>query len=86
MFGTAGSPEGLDLIRTAGVTEAFNHREEGYHAKMKGASGGFDVILENLSNVNLGHDLEMIKKGESEIQWKCQRRSKRPFSQSQVRA
>ncbi len=27
--------------------------------------GGFDVILENLANVNLDRDMKMIKKGES---------------------
>ncbi len=55
------------MFLRCGADAAFCHREEGYESKMKEAveGGGFDVILENLANVNLDRDMKMIKKGES---------------------
>lgn len=54
VMGTASTPEGLQLITSEGA-KPFNHKEEGYLAKIKEASGqGVDVILEMLANVNLG--------------------------------
>lgn len=62
VFGTAGTSEGLALVREQGADEVFNHTEPDYRAKMLAASGGrgFDVIVEMLANVNLDHDLELL--------------------------
>ncbi len=45
----------------------FNHTEDAYNLKLKEATdnAGFDVILENLANVNLNVDLQMIKRSKS---------------------
>ena len=58
--GTAGTKEGLDLVRSAGADVVYNHRDKGY---MKELQKGelFDVILEMLANVNLGHDLQLMR-------------------------
>jgi len=45
---------------------AICHRKQGYEAEALAASNngqGFDVILENLANVNLDRDTKMIKNG-----------------------
>lgn len=34
VLGTAGTPEGLQLVKDNGAVEAFNHREEGYTEKI----------------------------------------------------
>lgn len=63
VLGTAGTKEGLELVKENGATDVFNHREEGYQDKIMTATGGEgpSVILEMLSNVNLQRDLEMVK-------------------------
>eukprot|EP00051_Salpingoeca_urceolata_P027956 m.484195 g.484195 ORF g.484195 m.484195 type:complete len:376 (+) comp23241_c0_seq1:51-1178(+) len=65
VFGTAGTQQGLELLRSQGINGAFSHREEGYMQKILGATNGsgVDVICEMLANVNLGHDLEILAKG-----------------------
>ncbi|XP_053325690.1 quinone oxidoreductase [Spea bombifrons] len=65
VFGTAGTPEGLDLVLKNGAHKAFNHREKDYIDKIQEASGGrgIDVILEMLSNVNLSNDLKLLAAG-----------------------
>ncbi len=65
VFGTAGSKEGLDLVREQGAHEAFNHRDpEHFETIMKATGGhGVDVIVEMLANVNLGKDLTILAKG-----------------------
>jgi NADPH2:quinone reductase len=62
VFGTAGSDEGLALVREQGADEAFNHREPDYLDQLKQATGGkgVDVIVEMLANVNLDRDLDML--------------------------
>lgn len=62
VFGTAGSEAGERVAREAGAVEVFNHREDGYAAKLLEATGGrgFDVILEMLANVNLDRDLTLL--------------------------
>lgn len=62
VIGTAGSPEGLDLVLSQGAHHALNHREEGYLARVGSLTTGRgpDVILEMLANVNLDHDLATI--------------------------
>ncbi|CAG5119648.1 unnamed protein product [Candidula unifasciata] len=60
VIGTAGTKEGIELIKQNGVELAFNHREDGYIEKLQEAVGGVDVILEMLSNVNLQNDLGLV--------------------------
>lgn len=62
VFGTAGTPEGLALVRQQGADEVFNHTEPDYMAKILAASGGrgIGVILEMLANINLDRDLELL--------------------------
>lgn len=62
VFGTAGTPKGLDLVKREGAHQAFDHSKPGYTDEiMKATSGrGVDVILEVLANVNLANDLKML--------------------------
>jgi NADPH2:quinone reductase len=62
VFGTAGSPKGLDLVRREGAAQAFDHGAPGYRDEILEATGGrgVDVILEMLANVNLGSDLSLL--------------------------
>jgi NADPH2:quinone reductase len=62
IFGTAGTPEGLELVKKSGAHHVFNHRNPGYLAELKEAgNGGFDIIFEMLGNVNLGKDCDLIR-------------------------
>ena len=65
IIGTAGTGEGLDLIRAQGAHHALNHRESGYLDALKDLTGGRgpDVIMEHLANVNLDHDLGAVAHG-----------------------
>ncbi len=60
VFGTAGSREGCELVRAAGAEAAFVHGEEGYADRLAEASGGLDLIVEMLANVNLERDLMLL--------------------------
>ncbi len=62
MYGTAGTAKGLDLVLREGALAAFDHTSTDYRERMLEATGGrgFDVILEMLANVNLGHDLKLL--------------------------
>jgi NADPH2:quinone reductase len=64
VIGTAGTEEGMALLREQGVHYPFNHHEEGYLQRvMEVTMGkGVDVILEMLANVNLGKDLGALAK------------------------
>ena len=65
VIGTAGTEEGLAVVKAQGAHHAINHRTAGYlDAITKAADGrGPDVILEMLANVNLDHDLTVIAPG-----------------------
>jgi NADPH:quinone reductase len=65
VIGTAGSDEGLALIRKQGAKLAVNHKNANYLDEVTQASGGRgpDVILEMLANVNLDHDLTVVAPG-----------------------
>ncbi|XP_029380801.1 quinone oxidoreductase isoform X1 [Echeneis naucrates] len=65
VFGTAGTPGGMNLALNNGAHMAFNHREDGYTDKIMNATGGkgVDLIVEMLSNVNLSKDLQMLTYG-----------------------
>lgn len=69
VIGTAGTEEGLEIVRRVGRAEkVFNHRRVGYEKEIQAAvnemrgnsDGGADVILEMLANVNLEKDLRLI--------------------------
>jgi NADPH2:quinone reductase len=65
VFGTAGTDEGLKLVREQGAHEVFDHRASDHFEQiMKATDGrGVDVIVEMLANVNLGKDLTILAQG-----------------------
>ena len=65
VIGTAGSDDGLAVVRGQGAHHAVNHRGAGYLDEITKAAGGRgpDVILEMLANVNLDHDLTVVAPG-----------------------
>lgn len=62
VFGTAGSDQGLAVVREAGAEQAFNHGDPVYRQAILDATAerGVDCILEMLANVNLGEDLKLL--------------------------
>ena len=62
VFGTAGSPEGRELVQELGADLVFDHHNAGYQQAILGATEGrgVDCILEMLANVNLGADLPLL--------------------------
>jgi NADPH2:quinone reductase len=62
VLGTAGTDEGLALVREQGAHAVFNHRATDYTAAIMTATGGrgVDVVLEMLANVNLDRDLDLL--------------------------
>jgi NADPH:quinone reductase len=62
VIGTAGSEEGLQLVRKEGAQQAVNHRSSDYQKQVLDLTNGcgVDVILEVLANLNLSHDLNML--------------------------
>ena len=62
VFGTAGTPKGLELIQREGAQQAFDHSKADCRDEILQATGGrgVDVILEMLANVNLGADLKLL--------------------------
>ena len=65
VIGTAGSDDGLGVVRAQGAQHAVNHRQNGYLDEITRLANGRgpDVILEMLANVNLDHDLTVIAPG-----------------------
>jgi NADPH2:quinone reductase len=64
VIGTAGSEDGMKLVREQGAQHALNHSSEGYLDElMKLTDGrGVDVIVELLANKNLAKDLTVLAK------------------------
>jgi len=62
VIGTAGTDDGLQLVREQGAHEVLNHRDPDYLTKVPGLTGGrgANVILEMLANVNLDRDLDVL--------------------------
>jgi len=62
VIGTAGTPDGMALVKAQGAQHVLNHRESGYLDKLKDFTNGKgpDVILEHLANVNLDNDLTAL--------------------------
>jgi NADPH2:quinone reductase len=65
VIGTAGSAEGLAVVRKQGARFAFDHTKAGYLDEITAATDGRgpDVILEMLANVNLDNDLTVVAPG-----------------------
>jgi len=64
VIGTAGSEEGMSLVREQGAQYALSHSSNDYLEQlMKLTQGrGVDVIIEMLANKNLGKDLTVLAK------------------------
>ena len=62
VIGSAGTDDGLELVRAEGAHHAVDHRDPQHVEKVQQLTSGRgpDVILEMLANVNLDHDLSMI--------------------------
>lgn len=63
VIGTAGTDDGLDLVKANGAHFAVSHRAALYRDQIREASNhgrGPDVILEMLANENLDADLDMV--------------------------
>jgi NADPH2:quinone reductase len=62
VIGTAGTAEGLRLVREQGAHHVLNHRDADYMTQIPALTGGrgVDVVLEMLANLNLDRDLEVI--------------------------
>ena len=62
VIGTAGTPEGLQRVRTLGAIHALNHHDtEAYAAIPEWTHGeGVDVILEMRADLNLDRDLKLL--------------------------
>jgi NADPH2:quinone reductase len=61
VIGTAGSADGADLVRAQGAHHVLNHREAGYLDHIASiTSGGPDIVIEMLANVNLDTDLTIL--------------------------
>ena len=65
VIGTAGTPEGEEVVARAGAHRVFNHRRPSYLDGVRAAAGerGVDVLVENASHVNLGRDLPLLAAG-----------------------
>ena len=65
VIGTAGSEQGMELVRQQAAHQVVNHKNPRYRDSiMEFTEGrGVDVILEMLANVNLSHDLSLLAQG-----------------------
>jgi len=62
VIGTAGTEEGLAVVRAQGAQHVLNHRDADYLQQVPAATAGHgvDVVLEMLANVNLDRDLDLL--------------------------
>jgi NADPH2:quinone reductase len=62
VIATAGTDEGMRLVREQGAHHVLNHRSGDYLQQVPALTGGrgADVILEMLANVNLDRDLDVV--------------------------
>ncbi len=65
VIGTAGTDRGRKLVHEQGAHHVLDHASPGYLDRVMTLTEGrgVDVILEMLSNVNLGKDLSVLAKG-----------------------
>jgi NADPH2:quinone reductase len=64
VIGTAGSDNGMRLVREQGAQHALNHSQAGYLDELKTLTDGrgVDLIIEMLANKNLANDLTVLAK------------------------
>jgi NADPH2:quinone reductase len=62
VIGTAGTEQGLSLVREQGAHHAVSHSAPGYLDEIRALTGGRgpDLIVEMLTNVNLDKDLGLL--------------------------
>ena len=60
VIATAGSDDGVQMLKSMGVTKIYNHHSENYIKEIKESGAKIDVILEMLANKNLVKDLDII--------------------------
>src|SRR5246127_4054799 len=62
VFGTAGTPKGLEIAKQEGAHQVFDHRKAGYQEEILQATNnrGVDIILEMLAKVNLSYDTKLL--------------------------
>ena len=60
VIATAGSDDGVKMLKNMGVTKIYNHHSENYIKDIKESGTKIDVILEMLANKNLVKDLDII--------------------------
>jgi len=62
VIGTAGSPEGRELVKREGAHETLDHKDPKHFEQLMQLTGGAgaNVIVEFLANVNLGNDLKIL--------------------------
>lgn len=60
VIATAGSDDGVKMLKNMGVTKIYNHHSENYIKDIKESGAKIDVILEMLANKNLVKDLDII--------------------------
>jgi NADPH2:quinone reductase len=65
VIATAGTPDGIALVRAQGAHQVLNHRDAEYLQLVPALTGGHgvDIVLEMLANVNLDQDLEVLALG-----------------------
>ena len=59
VIATAGSDDGVQMLKNMGVTKIYNHHSENYIKEIKESGAKIDVILEMLANKNLVKDLDI---------------------------
>jgi len=62
IIATAGTVEGIELVRSQGAHHVLNHRQTGYLQQVMplNQDRGVDVVLEMAAHVNLDHDLDVL--------------------------
>jgi NADPH:quinone reductase len=62
VIGTAGSEQGLQLVKEQGAQHVLDHKNPNYLESLKEITGGkgVDIILEMAAHVNLGKDLPLL--------------------------
>ena len=63
VIGTAGTEEGLEVVKRAGAHFAFNHRQSNYQDEIRtvaSSNQGINLVLENAAHINLGNDLNLL--------------------------
>jgi len=62
VIGTAGTPQGAELVRAQGAAHVLDHTMPGYLDSLPALTDGAGpaIILEMLANVNLAHDAKVI--------------------------